>query len=253
MKNICCFLLSLALLTCNAGAEEVQNWYVKYPDGGGRPVAMNGDTDVLEKYGALYLGDAEEKVIYLTFDAGYGNESLDSILATLKKHEVTAAFFILPALTKYALPTVEKMIADGHLICNHSYSHGNMGRISDVKALQKELTAAEEDFYNATGEKMSKFFRPPEGAFSENLLAFCKELGYTPVFWSFAYADWDNDNQPDAEEATEKILSTAHNGEIMLLHPNSATNAAILDRVLTALTAEGYRFGSLTELVDKDV
>ncbi|MBQ2926439.1 MAG: polysaccharide deacetylase family protein, partial [Ruminiclostridium sp.] len=89
---------------------------------------------------------------------------------------------------------------------------------------------------------------PPEGTFSENTLKFCKELGYTPVFWSYAYADWDNNAQMSEEKALDKLLSNLHPGEVLLLHPTSATNAAILDRFLTEAEKQGYRFGSLTEL-----
>lgn len=249
MKKTICLILAFSLFICpiTVNADGVQNWYIKYPKEGGRPVPMDGSA-LPDEYGALYMGNPEKPVIYLTFDAGYGNENVDSILDTLKKHEVNATFFILPAILEYNLPTVERMIADGHLIGNHSYSHRNMGAVSDLSAFKEELEKAEKVFFEKTGKEMTKFFRPPEGAFSEKMLCFCRELGYTPVFWSFAYADWDNGKQPDLEYAKNKILSTAHNGEIMLLHPNSATNAAILDEVITELKAEGYSFGQLTDI-----
>lgn len=250
MKKILCALFALCLLTASVNAAEAktENWFIKYPENGGRPIAMGGST-LPDKYGALYMGAEDEKVIYLTFDAGYGNENVDSILQTLADNQVKATFFILPGLTKYSKPTLMRMIEDGHLIGNHSYSHGNMGSIHSIEEFKKELTDAEEHYKTATGKEMSKFFRPPEGAFSEDTLRFCKELGYTPVFWSFAYADWDNGKQPDTESAKKKILSTVHNGEIMLLHPTSATNAAVLDEVIKTLKADGYRFDTVDALL----
>lgn len=231
-----------------SACAKTENWYVRQSKDGSGPEILGGNTATVDKYDALYLGNTEEKVIYLTFDAGYANENVVSVLDTLKKHDVRATFFILPAVADYNLEVAKRMVEEGHLIGNHSFSHRNMGALKDKSELEKELYAAEEHFYAATGAKMSKFFRPPEGAFSEELLKSCTELGYTTVFWSFAYADWDNGAQPNCEDAKEKILSTAHNGEIMLLHPNSATNAAILDEVLTALEEEGYRFDTVDNI-----
>lgn len=251
MKKILCMLLAFAILGISASATEckTENWFVKYPKDGGRPTAMDG-SELPNRYGALYMGAEDEKVIYLTFDAGYGNENVDSVLQTLADNDIKATFFILPGLTDYSFDTLTRMINDGHLIGNHSYSHKNMGNIHDINAFKKELTDAEEHFKNATGKDMAKIFRPPEGAFSEDTLRFCRELGYTPVFWSFAYADWDNSKQPDPTAAKEKILSCAHNGEIMLLHPTSATNAAVLDDVIKALKADGYRFDTVDALIN---
>ncbi|MBR6593861.1 MAG: polysaccharide deacetylase family protein [Clostridia bacterium] len=245
---ICLFLAALVALTpVVTSAAGVENWYFRFNQGAERPTVMGG-SELPDKYGALYMGAEDERVIYLTFDAGYGNESLQSVLDTLKASGVTATFFILPGLIKYNLPMVEQMIADGHIVANHSYSHGNMGRINDIDAFKKELTAAEDCYREATGKELAKLFRPPEGAFSENTLRFCKELGYTPVFWSFAYADWDNGKQPNTDAALKKVLSCLHNGEIMLLHPTSATNAAILGDLIREAQSQGYRFGSLSEL-----
>ncbi|MBQ3195435.1 MAG: polysaccharide deacetylase family protein [Clostridia bacterium] len=245
------FALLIASIICIqpvSAAAKTENWYVKQVGNGARPIVMGGNTATVDGYNTLYLGAEDEKVIYLTFDAGYVNENVISVLDTLKKHDVRATFFILPAVADYNLEVAKRMVEDGHLIGNHSASHRNMGAVSDKAQVEKELTDAEEHFKKATGAQMSKFFRPPEGAFSEDMLKYCTELGYTTVFWSFAYADWDNGAQPNCEDAKEKILSTAHNGEIMLLHPNSATNAAILDDVLTALEEEGYRFDTVDNI-----
>ncbi len=200
-----------------------------------------------DKYGAIYMGNADEKRIYLTFDAGYGCESLERILDTLKEQNVKASFFILPALIKYAYPTVERMINEGHLVANHSYSHKNMANVTDKEEFLQELTRLEDYYRTETGEEMAKYFRPPEGAFTETTLRFCKELGYTPVFWSFAYADWDTGKQPDKAFALNKIVSSAHNGEVMLLHPNSETNAAVLPEVISSLKEKGFEFYTLEE------
>ncbi len=244
MKKLIIILLILCIVwSLNADAEST-SWYFK-PSGNERPVCYGG-SDLPDKYDCIYLGE-DTKTVYLTFDAGYYNDNVGKILDVLKAHGAKAAFFVLPGIIKNNTEAVKRMAEDGHLICNHSYSHKNMGCIESYDSFIDEMTRLEEVCYQYTGVTMSKLFRPPEGAFSENLLKYCAKGGYTPVFWSFAYADWDNGNQPDAQKAKQKILSNLHNGEVMLLHPTSATNAAILDDVLTEIESRGYRYGTLDE------
>ena len=116
------------------------------------------------------------------------------------------------------------------------------------EVFERELHGLEALCLELTGGEMAKLYRPPEGSFAESDLKIVNDMGYKTVFWSCAYADWDNNKQPAPEAALDKLLSRLHNGEILLLHPTSATNAAILDEFLTRLEAEGYTFGSLTEL-----
>ncbi len=243
MKFIC-FLLSLAISLSTAP----QNWCFKSAGDGTQPQILGG-SGLPAEYGAVYLGDPAEKTVYLTFDAGYSNENVVSILDTLKAHDAHATFFILPGIIKYSPEVVERMASDGHSLGNHSYSHGNMANCKDTESLRKELVAMEDYYREHTGRELSKLFRPPEGAFSEQLLASCRELGYACVFWSYAYADWDNGAQPDADATLQKLLSHTHNGMVLLLHPTSATNAAILDRYLTELENQGFSFGKIEDLV----
>ena len=240
---IFCFALS-------ASADCQMNWFFKSKGDNSRPEILGGNA-ILKDSGALYLGPEGDKTVYLTFDAGYSNEYVEKTLDVLKKHNVTAAFFILPGIIKNSKETVMRMIEDGHTICNHTTSHKNVARINDLDSFRKELNGIEEYYKNETGKDMEKYFRPPEGAFSEKTLDFCKELGYIPVFWSFAYRDWDKNRQPDLEKSKAKILDNAHDGMVLLLHPTSETNALILDDVITELKARGYSFGTLDELKQK--
>ena len=140
------------------------------------------------------------------------------------------------------------MADEGHDVCNHTTTHGDMSKLTDINDFKNELDGVSNLYKETFGLEMKKYFRPPEGAFSVKTLEFCKALGYTPVFWSFAYADWDNAKQPDTENAKRKILSSVHNGAVILLHPTSKTNADILDAIITELKAQGYEFGTLDEL-----
>ena len=236
---------------CLADTSKAFGWYAKRNKEHKLPAIDNG-MDFITEYGGIY-GDTTaaakgEKVIYLTFDAGYENGNVEKILDTLKKHNATGAFFILSNLIKRAPELVKRMAEEGHVIGNHTLSHPDMTKISDIDSFSAQLKGLEALALDTLGVKISNFYRPPEGRFSRRDLGFAHELGYKTVFWSFAYADWDNAKQPSEEAAFKIITENAHPGEIMLLHPTSATNAAVLDRVLTALEADGYRFGSLNEL-----
>jgi len=251
LKSLAVFSILFCIFTANAAAYEKNekiSWHFKSKGNNTRPEILSG-SDLPNRYGAIYMGDETDKRVYLTFDAGYSNESLEKILDTLKNHKVQGAFFILPGIIKNSPETVKRMANEGHLVCNHSTTHGDMSKITDIQRFKEELTGVEELYQSVTGFEMEKFFRPPEGSFSVNTLEFCKELGYTPVFWSFAYVDWEDNNQPNLEKAKANIFNRVHNGCVMLLHPTSKVNAEILDEVITKLKDDGYTFGSLYDLV----
>jgi peptidoglycan-N-acetylmuramic acid deacetylase len=174
---------------------------------------------------------------------------MPKILDTLKAHGVPAAFFLVEHYIKTNPELVNRMVTEGHLVCNHSANHKDMASMADMEAFKKELTDIENTFYETTGKVMPKYFRPPEGKFSERSLKYAQQLGYTTVFWSFAYKDWYVNDQPGTEEAFKTIISRTHPGEIALLHATSKTNAEVLDRVLTEWENMGYTFKSLNYLV----
>lgn len=239
------------LLGVRVCAETGYSWYFKPTKDHTRPSVIPEAASFIDKYNTVYLAPATEKRVYLTFDAGYENGNVEKILDTLKEKNVPGAFFILPQLAKEHADLCRQMRDEGHLICNHTKTHRDMSKITDFDTFRAELTAAEELLSTHTGLVMDKYYRPPEGRFSEQNLAFADRLGYTTVFWSLAYADWDNDKQPDPTRALELLLSRTHPGCVVLLHPTSATNAVILGSYIDALRADGYTFGSLKELAPK--
>ena len=226
--------------------RECFSWYTVPTKNEERPTSFEA-ADIIKKYDVIYLGNENEKKIYLTFDAGYENGNVEKTLDALKKHDVKAAFFVLPHFITSNKDLITRMINEGHLICNHSTSHRDMSKLTSAEKFAEELTEIEEIFKDQTGFEMSKFYRPPEGRFSEENLKFANDLGYKTVFWSLAYADWDNNKQMAPEKAKELILSRIHNGCVMLLHPTSDTNAAIMDDLITELKAKGYSFGALND------
>ncbi len=247
---LCAVLLIMAPIVATSVTKEansnVTNWGLSFQANGQRPTG-NATAEHLQEYNAYYLG-ADEKVIYLTFDAGFESGDTPAILDALKKHNAPAAFFLVGNYLETAPDLVRRMVAEGHTVANHTYHHPDMSAIATKEAFQAELTATEEKFYEITGQDMPKLYRPPQGKYSEQNLQFAKELGYTTVFWSLAYVDWYQDDQPTKEEAFKKLIPRIHNGAILLLHSTSATNASVLDELLTRYEEMGYRFGNLAEL-----
>lgn len=248
-KRIICILTAVVMLALPVSAYDrtAHSWYCMR--NGNTPPCIEARFSFIGEYGGYYLDEKpKDKVIYLTFDAGYENGNVAKIADTLKKHNATAAFFVLENLIKKEPELIKRLWEDGNLICNHTAHHKDMTRITDIETFSSELKELEEVCKEYTGVEMAKYYRPPEGKFSEENLAFACELGYKTVFWSLAYADWDNNAQPDPVEAKQKLLSNTHDGMVLLLHPTSATNAEILDSLMTEWERLGYRFGDLNEL-----
>ena len=241
------FLITLLCVPITVLAD---NWSVIRNNDHLQPKCDKG-LDYAEDYNSYFVdknASEDDKVIYLTFDAGYENGNIEKILDTMKKHQAKGAFFILENLITRNTELVKRMAEEGHTVCNHTAKHKDMTKVNNINDFQNELNSLEKIYNEYTGYDMAKYYRPPEGKFNKSNLEFASKLGYRTIFWSFAYADWDNNKQPSEEYAIKKIMDNTHNGMIVLLHPTSKTNADILDRVMTMWEEEGYRFGTLDEL-----
>lgn len=235
-----------ALFTVNAALAAADNWGLSFQEAGQTPKG-NVSQEELKKYDAMYVGDTSKKTIYLTFDAGYENGHTAAILDTLKKHEVSATFFVVGHYITSAPELIKRMCDEGHIVGNHSYHHPDMSSV-DLETFQKELESLETLYKSTTGQDMARLYRPPQGKYSKYNLEQAKQLGYKTVFWSLAYADWMQDKQPSKQQAFDKLLPRTHPGAIVLLHSTSKTNAEILDELLTKWKDEGYSFGKLDEI-----
>ena len=229
-------------------ASAEGNWGLSFQEEGKTPVG-NATFEELAKYDAFYAKQTEEKHIYLTFDVGYENGNTASILDTLKKHNVSATFFVVGTYIESDPELVKRMAEEGHIVGNHTWHHPDMSQIAAMDAFKKELEDVENAYLEVTGEEMTKFYRPPQGKYSEANLKMAQELEYKTFFWSLAYVDWYDDNQPSREEAFEKLLGRIHPGAIVLLHSTSDTNALILDELIQKWEEMGYTIRSLTELL----
>lgn len=199
-------------------------------DSQNRPLGALQAQEQYGDMGGMFIGDGDRKQLWLTFDEGYENGCTAGILDTLKEKNVRAVFFVTYDYCKRNPELVKRMIAEGHTVGNHTWSHPSLPECSPDE-LYSELSLLHEYVKNEFGYEMY-VMRPPMGEFSQRVLACAKELGYTTVLWSFAYPDWDVNNQPDQEQAFQKITSKTHNGAVYLLHAVSETNSAILGRVI---------------------
>lgn len=232
----------------SAAVSAEGNWGLSFQEEGQTPVG-NADFEELAEYDAYYADDTEEKVLYLTFDAGYENGNTEPILDALKKHGVSATFFVVGTYIESEPDLIRRMVEEGHTVGNHTWHHPDMSQIATKDSFRQELEAVEDAYRETTGQEMTKYYRPPQGKYSETNLQMAQELGYKTFFWSLAYVDWYQDDQPTREEAFDKLLGRIHPGAIVLLHSTSATNGEILDELLTRWEEMGYSFRSLDQLV----
>lgn len=223
------------------------NWGLSFQEDGKAPV-IDADKQKLEELNAYYLGNEDERKIYLTFDAGYENGNTEKILDALKENDVKAAFFLVGNYLESCPHIVKRMVEEGHIIGNHTYHHKDMATLTTEEMFMKELEDLEDLYKKVIGSEMPKFYRPPQGKYNEEQLQWAKKNGYKTCFWSLAYVDWDEKKQPSKAHAMEKLTKRIHPGAIVLLHSTSSTNAEILDDVIQEWKNMGYTFGDLTDL-----
>lgn len=231
-----------------AATSSSGNWGLSFQDEG-KPPVTDISAEELAKYDAYFAKPTNEKVLYLTFDAGYENGNTPAILDALKKHKAPATFFVVGNYLNTSPELVKRMTEEGHTVGNHTYHHPDMSKISTKDAFAKEMQDVESQYLQITGKELSRFYRPPQGKFSVANLQMAKDMGYKTFFWSLAYVDWDPNKQPSKEEAFDKLLKRVHPGAIVLLHSTSRTNGEILDELLSKWEEMGYHFESLTQFL----
>ncbi len=224
-------------------SNEKLSWYF-IPKGGHQVAGIPDAARFISNYGGMYIGDTSRKVLYLTFDNGYENGYTTPILDALKNNQVRASFFVLESYINKNPDLVKRMVADGHDVCNHTATHPSMPEVSDSQ-IENEIRKTEKAFLKVTGTQMAKYFRPPSGEYSERTMALTERLGYSTVFWSMAYKDWDVNDQKGPDFAYNYVMQNVHPGAIILLHPVSSSNAQAMDRILKDLKAQGYEFSLL--------
>ena len=254
-KKLLCISLSLICLLFSfppCASASAESWYVRRGKEHAVPTVEDRTQSMLKKYDAFYVNDAcsninAEKTIYLTFDVGYENGNVAKTLDILQEENVPGAFFVLSHFLKSAPECAERMINEGHLVCNHTSTHKNACGLS-AEHLKREINEVDQNFFDLMGKHLAPYFRPPEGKYDEKTLSLAQKMGYKTVFWSLAYADWDDSKAPSDEKAKMILKDNTHSGAIVLLHPTSNINVRILRDMIHYWKNEGYRFGSLEEL-----
>lgn len=235
----------------NVDTTEIVDWMPQRNKEHKPLVISSKFSQMLDKYDGYFTGDTDSKVIYLTFDEGYEYKFTPKILDVLKANDVKATFFVVKSYIKKNPDLVKRMVEEGHIVGNHTTSHPNMPQLlknKGIDAFIKELTDTSDYFKEITGVEMPKFYRPPQGIWSEATLYITKQLGYKTILWSMAHRDWDTENQPGRDAAFNFVDTYYHNGAILLLHPQSQSNYEALDDIIKHLKNKGYKFAPLTEL-----
>lgn len=220
-------------------------WGIKREDNHKQPDLGATNKRIIDECNGMAMGNADEKLIYLTFDLGYEGGYTEKILDVLKENEVPATFFITGHYLDTSENIIKRMIDENHIVGNHTWKHFSMPTCSNEK-IKEEVMSLHKAVYEKFGYEM-KYIRPPKGEYSESTVAYTNTLGYTTVMWSFAYDDWEENKQGREEYGKKKILHNLHNGEIMLLHATSKDNANILDEVIKEIKKQGYEFKSIDE------
>ncbi|MDD2586098.1 MAG: delta-lactam-biosynthetic de-N-acetylase [Syntrophomonadaceae bacterium] len=219
------------------------SWYLQPNSEHKTPYINDNIGQILSERNAFYVWPGNDNSIYLTFDEGYELGYTSKILDTLQANNVQAAFFITGHYLKSQPELVKRMKNEGHLVCNHTWNHPDLSTVTPDKITQ-EIISLQQKFSEVTGYEMDKYLRPPMGNYSEQSLEYTSQAGYTTVFWSLAFADWDPNNQPGANFSYEYVMKHVHPGAVILLHAVSSSNTEALDKIIKDLQNEGYTFAT---------
>ncbi|WP_082235049.1 delta-lactam-biosynthetic de-N-acetylase [Halobacillus massiliensis] len=250
MKKLIALILVTAILA-SPTAVYAEGWgFSKNKNGKLPEVGRYGP--MVEEYDGFYADKSGDKMVYFTFDNGYEQGYTGKVLDVLKEQQVPATFFVTGHYINSAPELVKRMNEEGHLIGNHSWSHPDFTKISKAE-MKKELDQVNESVQKLTDQEAMTFVRPPRGTFNSQSLKWAQEFGYTHAFWSIAFKDWETDNQKGWEYAYNNVLEQIHPGAVILMHTVSEDNAEALEQMIVELRKRGYQFGSLNDLMAKEL
>jgi peptidoglycan-N-acetylmuramic acid deacetylase len=225
------------------------NWWLIYRGAHRRPGIPAQAASLLHRFSGVWAGNRRYRIVYLTFDAGEETGNTNRIVGILDRVNVKASFFLTGAYMRSHPVLTRRLVAHGHLVCNHGNMHYSMVALARNRArFTRDIRGAERAYRDATGRELAPFVRPPYGNYSPRSLFLAGRLGYTTVFWSFAHVDYEANHQPPPSVTVARILAASHPGAIHLLHASSSSNTNALAKAIRGLRAQGYRFATLDEL-----
>lgn len=227
--------------------NTIYRWGLKRNKDGKPPEVGSKETAALYKFGGKYIGNTEEKKIYLTFDEGYEQGYTEQILDVLRDNNVKAIFFVTGPYLDKNPELIRRMIEEGHEVGNHTVNHYSMPSKSR-SVIESEILELDRVFFEKYGKHM-RTLRPPRGEYDEKTLEIAKSLNHTCILWSFAYQDWLVNQQKGADYAHKMVTDHLHNGAVLLLHAVSKDNANALDKIIKDAKKMGYTFGTADELL----
>ena len=197
----------------------------------------------------IYSVGIKEKKISISFDAAWGAEDFPKIIEILDKHQVKATFFMTGEWVEKYPDCVKTMVEKGHDLGNHSATHPDMTKLS--KEQQKnQIMQVHNAVKKLTGYEM-ELFRPPYGAYSNDVIRSCYEVGYFPIQWDVDSLDWKDLSAADIIKKVCKHKSLGP-GSIILCHNGAKHTAEALDEMLTNLKEQGYEFVPISELIMRE-
>ena len=226
-------------------SNQLEAWWFKRNDQH-LPSGCQENFDITQYHGYYVNHDAQDNVIYLTFDCGYENGYTAEILDTLKEQNVRAVFFVTQTYIRDNPELVIRMKEEGHFVGNHTITHPSLPGLS-IEKQKEEILGCAAYMKEATGYDMDPYIRPPKGEYSERTLQLCEDLGYCTIFWSMAYLDYEVDNQPTPDYVLQHFDKYCHPGAMPLLHNVSSANTKALPQLIINLREAGYRFGTIDE------
>lgn len=241
MKKIIIFILTL--LSFPVLIISANEYGVGKNKTGERP---NVSIKTIEENNGYTIG-SDDKRIYLTFDCGYENGYTLKILDVLKETDTKACFFITGHYLNSSYDIVKRMITDGHIVGNHTYSHKSFN-VSSNEEILNDIKKLEDLYKEKTGLTMSKYIRPPKGEYTEKSQKLLADNGYSSIFWSLAYVDWYKDKYYGNHYSYNNVMKKIHNGAIILMHSVSKDNTLDLKDIIIDLKEKGYIFSSLDDL-----
>ncbi|SER57995.1 peptidoglycan-N-acetylmuramic acid deacetylase [Gracilibacillus ureilyticus] len=232
-------------------AAEGYGWgYKKATDN--QPPDVGKYKAILDKYNSFYIDPSGEKNVYLTFDNGYEAGFTEQILDVLKEKKVPATFFLTGHYVDDKPDLVKRMLREGHIIGNHSDTHRDFTKLSKEE-LKEDIEILTNKLKKVSENAVVQYVRPPKGTFNEQSLQWANELGYTHVFWSLAFVDWNEGQEKGWEYAYNQVIDQIHPGAIILMHTVSKDNADALAPIIDELKKKGYKFKSLDDLMMKEL